>query len=463
MKIWRAVRFEDYDLLPSDRSNLGSLRQDKPTRRRFLLLLSLVLFVQKTCSLRRIILGIASLPMVLVFLTLWSGVPPDYRDIREYERALPQHNLSLPYPAGQDGLYLRFPDHLWGHGLNNILQEVILMAHLAHAANRSFVFEDYEWSRTPFPWTIYNFRLRPKRIPLNAFIAGPLAGGAYLASDIAADAPPRAISAEWWETVCPPDLRYTISSELAPHGPEVEGADIMQWWVDELAQYTQHSLFGTTRMLSLWPQLSVSPILASFAWSPLVQSAVARNFVYGLAEPSPLTGLVAIHLRRGDYGRHCPRLVGWGSTYMGLNQFPALPDKFAPPAPQDEPETFPEALGEYYLSHCYPSVSQIVARLHQLRIEHPSLSRVYVLSNGRPSFLRGLRAALLADSWADAITSASVAANLDTEQEYVGVAVDMAIAEKAEVFVGNGFSSLSANVVMLRMAKGVDPRTNRFL
>ena len=124
MEVWRAVRREDYDLLPSDRCNAGSPRQDKPARRRFPLLRSLLLFAQKTCSLRRVILGIASLPMLLVFLILWSGVPPDYHGIREYERALPQHNLSLPYPAGQDGLYLRFPDHLWGHGLNNILQEV---------------------------------------------------------------------------------------------------------------------------------------------------------------------------------------------------------------------------------------------------------------------------------------------------------------------------------------------------
>jgi len=35
--------------------------------------------------------------------------------------------------------------------------------------------------------------------------------------------------------------------------------------------------------------------------------------------------------------------------------------------------------------------------------------------------------------------------------------------DKAEVFVGNGFSSLSANVVMLRMAKGLPVNSNRFL
>src|SRR5258705_6123 len=51
------------------------------------------------------------------------------------------------------------------------------MSYLAYMANRSFVFEDYVWSHTPFPYTIYDFALRPKRIPLNAFISGPTAGG----------------------------------------------------------------------------------------------------------------------------------------------------------------------------------------------------------------------------------------------------------------------------------------------
>ncbi|KAF8342548.1 hypothetical protein F5887DRAFT_350555 [Amanita rubescens] len=65
------------------------------------------------------------------------------------------------------------------------------------------------------------------------------------------------------------------------------------------------------------------------------------------------------------------------------------------------------------------------------------------------------------EAWEEVITSNDLL--LDAEQRYVGMAVDMAIAERAEVFVGNGFSSLSSNIVMLRMAKGMDPRTNRFL
>ena len=70
---------------------------------------------------------------------------------------------------------------------------------------------------------------------------------------------------------------------------------------------------------------------------------------------------------------------------------------------------------------------------------------------------------------------------MDSAQKHVAMAVDMAIAEKAEVFVGNGvsahvsnairrfadfflqFSSLSGNVVTLRLSRGFKPKFNQFL
>jgi len=140
---------------------------------------------------------------------------------------------------------------------------------------------------------------------------------------------------------------------------------------------------------------------------------------------------------------------------MGLNQFPSLPDKFyptlyssssssrssqsssLPPSPQP-PSDDPHAREAYYLQHCLPTVPQIVSKLRQLRDEHPSLRRVYVLSNGWGWWLNGLKGALQKDGWDDLKSSLDV--RLDGEQQYVAMAVDMAIAEKAEVFVGNGVS-----------------------
>lgn len=329
------------------------------------------------------------------------------------------------------------------------------MSYLAYMSNRSFVFEDYTWSHTPFPYTIYDFALRPKRIPLNAFISGPTAGG-----PLPSTTPhhPRAISAEWWEIVCPPKKRVVVSSKDAPN--KVEGNELIEWWVRKLGDVKEgcieidsseqvvfdRFLFGGPRILSLWPSLSTSPILAEYTWSPLVQSAVSRNFallqplstrkLFDISSKATLTGLVAVHLRRGDYKRHCPRLATWSSTFMGLNQFPTLPDKFDPSLHSGDAQA--HAKEAYYLEHCLPTIEQIVTRLHALRVENPTLRRVYVLSNGWGWWLNSLKKALKKDGWDDLVGSLDV--TLDEEQSYVAMAVDMAIAEKAEVFVGNGVS-----------------------
>jgi len=105
-----------------------------------------------------------------------------------------------------------------------MLRGSLLMSHLAYMANRSFVFEDYVWSHLPFPYTLYDFALRPVRIPLNAFISGPTAGGPMPHSE--------AISAEFWESVCPPKMRHFISSKDGPD--TADGQEIIEWWVHRL-------------------------------------------------------------------------------------------------------------------------------------------------------------------------------------------------------------------------------------
>lgn len=55
--------------------------------------------------------------------------------------------------------------------------------------------------------------------------------------------------------------------------------------------------------------------------------------------------------------------------------------------------------------------------------------------------MREVREALTKDGWTDVATTQDV--QLDAEQYYVSMAVDMAIAERAEVFVGNGVRLIS--------------------
>lgn len=122
---------EDYELI-SDRDRSSSPNTNLPTptsassphhRRRPPRLINVLSKCLCTCSLRRILTSFFLVPLLLALAILWNGVPPNYHDIRQYEKRLPQHNLTFPWPEGKQGKYLRFPQHLWGHGLNNILQE----------------------------------------------------------------------------------------------------------------------------------------------------------------------------------------------------------------------------------------------------------------------------------------------------------------------------------------------------
>jgi 2-succinyl-5-enolpyruvyl-6-hydroxy-3-cyclohexene-1-carboxylate synthase len=152
---------------------------------------------------------------------------------------------------------------------------------------------------------------------------------------------------------------------------------------------------------------------------------------------------VAVHLRRGDFTRHCYRLEKHHSTYMGFAQFPEFLDKFDPWKYKDYEER-----KEYYLEHCLPSVAQVAQKLWTVRTAHPGLKRVYVMTNGRGSWLRELRSTLLYDGWED--MKSSVDMQFDMAQKHVHMAVDMAIAEKAEVFIGNGVSVRTKVNIILR-------------
>ncbi|KAL0953022.1 hypothetical protein HGRIS_007225 [Hohenbuehelia grisea] len=419
-------------------------------------------------TLRRLLVVVSCLCFSIVAAILCSGIPSNFHRIRDAENQLPQHSALVP---GRK--YLRFPGYLWGHGFNNVFQEHIVMAYLAYEANRSFVFEDYVWSHIPFPYTLYDFALRPTRMPLNAFISGASAGGPMEGRE--------AVSATFWEEVCPPQRRHTLSPREAPK--DADGSSVIRWWTEKLSDSREACLqigssndvqalfdrffFGGFRFLSLWPELSSSPILTRFAWSTLVQSAVARNRVlldHGIpletsnsSAISTVFGLVALHIRQGDYKRHCPFLAQEGAMYMGINQLPSLPDKFDPSlfAKDDSKRK------AYYLEHCLPTVKQIVLRMRAVRRDSPHLRRVYVLTNAWGWWVSRLARALRLDGWEDVKSSLDL--ELDAEERHIAVAVDMSIAEKADVFVGNGFSSLTSNVVMLRMAKGLNVTSNRFL
>jgi len=243
-------------------------------------------------------------------------------------------------------------------------------------------------------------------------------------------------------------------------------------------------LFGdSTRLLDIWPSLSISPVLTHFSWSPLIiagllanahiihpalSSATPASFMPS-SNPEPLTGLLTLHIRRGDYGEHCTALSNWGSVYMGFNGFPGLPDKFPPAAVGSQGNEQAEDASRYAI-HCFPDIEQIVSRVREVRVElllTTRLTRVYMMTNGRPKWVRELKDALQEDArregmgeWEHIGTSRDL--RLTREQRHNSQALDIAVAQRAEVFIGNGFSSLTSNSVMLRVAQGYPWNNTRF-
>ncbi|KAG6374801.1 hypothetical protein JVT61DRAFT_4184 [Boletus reticuloceps] len=442
------------------------------------------------------------------------SLPPLFEAYHDYERHLPQHNLSLPFPEGRDAKFFWASNHVTASGWGNVMQELLLNALLAHETNRAFVFDNYTWARDGPEYAEYNGRLIPARIPLSVIISGPVIGSAFDPGDPT----PRAVHREYFKAVCPNptilDSDAVVSSHIR-YDNSVPASRIFDMWVDKLnsindpcvevqldsPQLFEIWLFGSTRILSIWPRLSKSPILRNFSWSPLVLEAFARNahlfgatttsfrFLPSYLRPAsspptlkelhnvdpilpatktdPIPGLLVLHIRRGDFDDHCAHLAKWSSDFNGFNKFATLPDNFNPPHDGGEGDTT-EANVRFYLERCFPAIDQIARRVRQVLADQKKihgatkeLKRVYIMTNAEVAWLNELKEALMEIKKWDSVTS-SRDLQLEREAKPVAQAMDMLVGQRADVFIGNGFSSLTSNIVMFRVLRELPPEDTRF-
>ena len=158
-----------------------------------------------------------------------------------------------------------------------------------------------------------------------------------------------------------------------------------------------------------------------------------------------IPGLMVIHIRRGDYLEHCRNLADRLEDFVSVNTFPGLPDPFPLPdrhgLPRGQAATAGPATAELYRARCFPSVDEIVAKVAAARASPAGrgVRRLYVMTNGDRAFVAALEAAL----WARAeweLVASSRDLVLDWEQTFVAQAVDQLVAQRAQVFIGNGVS-----------------------
>ncbi|KAJ7652459.1 hypothetical protein DFH06DRAFT_1331089 [Mycena polygramma] len=220
----------------------------------------------------------------------------------------------------------------------------------------------------------------------------------------------------------------------------------------------------------------------------------------------PFPRLLALHIRRGDFEVHCKLLAERGMGFNAWAGLAALPDYL--------PKGEDAAIG-----HCWPDVDDVVGRVRRVRDEYlassaassspssppsesssahessshdshsqylteaeaqePSRTRrldtIYIATNADRAWVdalagrlrgEGWRVGSSLEMWTSEVTSENKeftrAEREEREERAVGQAVDMGVLVGAEVFIGQGFSSLTSNVVQLRLAGGRAPGTIRF-
>ncbi|VDB89254.1 unnamed protein product [Peniophora sp. CBMAI 1063] len=414
-----------------------------------------------------------------------GGDPPNYYKWHEQEKAMPQNDPDLPPPQGREGRYLRFKNHLANVGWGNSMQEMIANHHLAYQSKRIFVMYNFTWDKhTDSDYSQFEDHKIPARIPISALVAGPLAGGEYPMSQWR----PPAVTTEFFDLICPhPTIVHVDNTKSAFNLSDATAVTIFNTFTAQLnaiedncvelqedsGQILDFFIFGSgARMADLWRPLLSSPVLTGWEWSSLVTSIVTQNralihpaiALNDASQRGELKGLLALHLRRGDFKGHCENLSNWRWGYNAFNVHPNFPDQLeAPPGGGGGSHT-DETLG-WYNDHCYPEIPRIVERVKEFRADAEgqgrALNRIYVLTNGDREWISKLKVALdMAGKWESVTTSRDL--DIDWDQEFVKQAADMFIATRAEVFAGNAWSSLSSNVNLLRVSQNHDPETSRF-
>ncbi|KAF8170941.1 hypothetical protein BJ912DRAFT_860901 [Pholiota molesta] len=422
--------------------------------------------------------------------------PPTYTALKEWEMRLPQHNSDLPFPEGRSGRYVLFANsRVHQAGWNNKLNDMLLNTWLAHESNRAYVFHDFIWEKTHYPWRTSANASNP-RTPLNALISGPSAGGPW----DPADKSPRAVSEAYFDLVCPKHARRIINTrDVKPQLRAADGLVIFETWRRLLAEAPERCIeieaaapeedafpetfdiwfWSGRRSVSLWGAFKDAPVSRRLGTSPTVQSALDDNAKLFQPRPrtfagaaSPFASVFSIHVRRGDFKQACIEHAELNSTFYNWNLLPFLPDKFdPPPAPpgavlaQGKNTAENEAI---FLARCLPPPEAIAQKVREARreyLQHTGASRrldvLYIMSNDGTTWLDALKETLRAEGvWSRIVTSRDL--RLTAEQKDVGVAVDMDIGRQSAVFIGNGWSSFTSNVVHRRLVDGKEPISIRF-
>ncbi|KAF9268666.1 hypothetical protein L218DRAFT_917602 [Marasmius fiardii PR-910] len=329
---------------------------------------------------------------------------------------------------------------LQGAGFNNQVQEILLFHHISLSSSRIYAYQ-------PFVW-----RPRNEELPLSVFLPGPTRN---------------TIPVALFDEICSPE-------SVAHHRIVGDNNDI---W-----RLTREILEGPDRCIEIdnwilnWNYLSSSGLHKvwpgfqhylelKFEWSSHIQAIVdrAHSTLNLRSLPSKTDGepYMALHIRRGDFPDHCMGLADSGTGFTTWATLPSLHDSILPPSLDTKNKTS-------VMEHCYSSLRRILDAIDRHAIKKPHLRTLYILHDAAidhlPVYLDlwKLETALMSPARArkagweggpmKRIVDSSKVPIKRGENDF-SVAVDVELARNAEVFIGNGYSSLSSQIVALRLGR----------
>ncbi|KAH9484955.1 Strobilurin A biosynthesis cluster protein l1 [Psilocybe cubensis] len=392
-------------------------------------------------AVKRITLFLVCVTLPVLYYLYYTFKPPVALYAELFDAEL-KASKTVAETRGKDR-YVKFKQ-LQGAGFNNQAQEILLYHHLALQTSRTYVYQPLIWRP----------RGEKATVPLSAFLLGVTENS---------------ISEAVFEQVCPPgevvhvNLRVDYADQWF-HAKDILNRKDRCVVVDDWL--FNWNFLASTGLRVVWS--SFQTYLADhFKWSEHVLDIVNRTEAnLGLRPNSSASAdgepYMAIHLRRGDFEDHCSYLA---ETRQGFTTWATLP--------LIQQTIYSPTLDTYnatsVMAHCYPSLYRILDVISDQARKKPHLRRLHVLHDGswdHPlvylQFYK-LAEALKSAEWAKRhgweggpmlrVTQSSDAPIYAGERDWT-VCVDVELARRAEVFIGNGYSSLSTQVIALRLADG---------
>ncbi|KAJ7218085.1 hypothetical protein GGX14DRAFT_439658 [Mycena pura] len=376
-------------------------------------------------SLRVFFLLVAALGFLLYYA--YRQLAPPYAVYDALTRSEVQTSLAvIEDPSPKKYVFFR---QLQGAGFNNQVQEILLYHHLALSSSRVYVYQPLIW--------------QPRRasLPLSGFLPGVTSGS---------------ITSAVFDKVCPPtEVKHvSLNRELDAiweYAKDVlDGPDRCMVVDDWIFHWT---FLASSGIHPIWPSFK-SYLSQHFEWSFSILDMAER------ARPSGNEPYMAIHLRRGDFEDHCRSLASSQTGFTTWATLPQLNGAVLPPA-------LDSANSTSIMEHCYPSLRRILDAIDSKARANPHVRALHVLHDGAwdhptvylqyykleaavKSLERTLRAGWKEGPMKSVTHSGSL--NVRRGESDWAVAVDVELARKATIFIGNGYSSLSSQILALRLA-----------